>query len=69
MNDIFFLNKYCKLNEHISCNGSWIGLGFQFNCECTCHGKEKNAAIGSGRPKLAASNHLSSEVTKGNDLY
>jgi hypothetical protein len=43
MNVVYFLNKFCKTNQHTFCHGSWTGFGFQCNCECKCHQEKNNA--------------------------
>jgi hypothetical protein len=45
MSVINFKGKQCRMDEHDSCHGSWIGLGFRFKCDCMCHVKENNAAM------------------------
>ena len=59
-----FLSKDCKTNNHTSCSGSWVGLGFQINCECTCHEKKFNVADGFEGPDSAASSQEPLEFTK-----
>ncbi len=40
-NVIDFLSKGCKDKEHQKCYGTWIGLGFQVDCNCLCHHNNK----------------------------
>jgi len=69
LNKIFFLNKHCRAKLHSICPGQWAGFGFEIYCNCSCHTKKDDAADGFGRPDFAASSHISSEVTKENDLF
>lgn len=67
MNEVEFLNNHCKVGEHNSCRGAWLGLGFRANCQCSCHEKKNNATDGIGKPDSAALGIHLMEVTNGND--
>jgi len=42
LNRVYFLNKYCRTEQHTICERQWSGFGFEIYCECFCH--KKNVA-------------------------
>ena len=65
-NFIDFTNNECKKENHDSCPGTWIGLGFEFYCDCDCHNK-RETTDGFGAPTSVAINHTTHDESGEDD--
>ncbi|TLX89586.1 MAG: hypothetical protein E6K97_04930 [Thaumarchaeota archaeon] len=66
MNEIFFLNKYCRDNKHKQCQSSWTGFDFQIFCKCDCH-KRREATDGFRGPTPVAISHTTQAESREDD--
>ena len=51
-NIIDFLSRECRTNNHSSCNGKWMGLGYYVICRCLCGHLSKCSRVKSSEVKL-----------------
>jgi hypothetical protein len=48
-----FISSFCKQGSHLQCHGSWTGLGFIINCNCSCHEQKQKAMVESTGPEAS----------------